>query len=167
MRHLRHGLYSLALAVSLLAVAVLSGWDSVAGAPRSDLVAGVPRPELAAGIGGAAGEPNEPAPYSTLVTAVVCDEGMPADTFCPVPVRIPVPAPTREEANTYDRRAIAGEDTVPHSLSLEVSERSGYVEVRVELIDDAACEPPEDFLLVVLGPEIEVITPVIIVDKDC
>jgi Calx-beta domain len=157
-RHLRHGLISLAIALLVPALAVLAG--------RADAV-GLASPALADGPESAA-DPIRVLIGPSVAEAVVCDEGLPPENFCRVPVQVIAPGPARLEASTYDRRAIAGEDYVPLlAVPLEVTEPAQYVEVRVELADDRVCEPEEDFLVVVTGPELQVITPVTIVDNDC
>jgi Calx-beta domain len=156
-RHLRHGLISVAIAVLLPALVVLAG--------RADAV-GLPSPTLADGPGAAGEAPIEVGP--SVAVAVVCDEGLPPENFCRVPVQVNTPGPARLEVTTYDRRAIAGEDYLPLvGIPLEVTEPNQYVDVRVELIDDRDCEPEEDFLVVVTGPELRVTALVTIVDRDC
>jgi len=157
-KHVRRGLISLAVAVVSLTVAAL---PSRAGAAM---------PPPAPASGSAAGDPIEqPRVNQTVASTVVCDEGMP-DVFCRVPVQLPIVngEPMRLEATTYDRTAIASKDYVPLvALPVEQSDRAGKTEVAVALTDDRECEPVEEFLVVVTGKEIQVITPVSVLDDDC
>jgi hypothetical protein len=136
-------------------------------ADRADAV-GLGSPAVADGPEAAAEATNEVRIGPTVAGAVVCDEGLPPENFCRVPVLVITPGPVRLEVTTYDGRAMAGEDYVPLvAIPLELAEPAHYVDVRVELMDDRNCEPEEDFLVVVTGPELRVTTLVTIVDNDC
>jgi hypothetical protein len=157
MRVLRHGLFSLAFAVLFVAVALLSGHGGVTGESR---------PTLAVDAAAAQPDPDRVNVRTTVAPTVVCDEGVPPDLACRVSVVLGAAMPA--EATTYDRSAVAGEDYLPLLVvPVKVIEREGSAEISVDLVDDKECEPKEDFLVVVTGPEVQVITEVSILDDDC
>jgi hypothetical protein len=151
MRVLRRGLLSLAIAVVFVAMAMLVGQGVGAGGLRTELMAEAVRvPDL-----------NAVKVQPTTVSRVVCDEGTNA---CEVPVVLG--AVGAAEATTYDRRAVADKDYKPLKAVPVKVDGEGSTRILVDLIDDTECEPTEDFLVVVTGPDVQATAVVSIVDKD-
>jgi len=149
-------------AVALLAVATMSGWTGSGGATTGAV--GMAPPAGKGAVSPVA--PNQVRVATTVATTVVCDEGLPP-YVCWVPGPVFEQAPVPVEAWTYDGTAMAGEDY--HPFAGPVPPVPGAVEVAVwlDIVPDPLCEPVEEFLVLFAGPEIQMLTPVTIVDDDC
>ena len=155
--NVRRGLISVAVAVGLLVVAVVPGRAGATRPPVGTRVAAVL-------------ESMNPMVSPTYAATVVCDEGLPPQVYCLIPV--PLPAGNAQglplEATTYDQTALAGEDYVGFSARpVDVPDPAQNVAIPIDLVDDPICEPPEQFLVAVTGPQLQVIVPVLVLDNDC
>jgi hypothetical protein len=158
-KHVRRGLISVAVAAVSLAAAVLPGRAGATIPPSTPVYWYAP-----------AQPTQQPTSSPKVAATVVCDEGVPNPDACRVPVKISTVGAqgTKLEATTYDRTAIADKDYVAFvRLPIEETDAAGDTTVYVTLLDDRECELPEEFLVVVTGPELPVIIPVLIKDSGC